>query len=87
VLQVEAPDVRAPEEIEIRCRSLRTMPPQPQNPRLPPTLASRQPLDLDQDERANHDGQGSPSAPPLVALMVVDLRVQLSPRPRTRTDP
>ena len=40
--------------------------------------AIRQTLDLNQDERANHDGQGSPTASPLVVL---DLRVQLGPRP------
>jgi hypothetical protein len=64
VFQVEAPDVGAPEEIQIRRRSLRPAPPQPQDPRLPPTLAPGQTLDLHQDERANHDGQGSPSARP-----------------------
>src|SRR5215218_7778158 len=40
VLQVEAPYVRAPDEIQIRCRPLRTVPPQPQDPRLAPPLVS-----------------------------------------------
>src|SRR5215208_4209079 len=53
------------------------MPPQPQNPRLAPPLASGQTLDLDQDERAYHDGQGSPST---LSCVVVDLRVHLGPR-------
>ena len=47
VLQVKAPHVRAPDEIQIRRRPLRPVPLQPQNPRFPPTLAAGQPLDLD----------------------------------------
>src|SRR3990170_4290 len=78
VLQVEAPHVRAPEEIEVRLRPLRAVPPQPQNPGLPPALAAGQPLDLHQDERADRYGQGSPAAPP---LMVLDLWVQIRPGP------
>src|SRR5215218_10290856 len=78
VLQIETPHIRAPDEIQIRRGSLRPVPPQPQHPRLPSTLAAGQALDLDQDERADHDGQGSPTAPPLVVL---DLRMQLGPRP------
>jgi hypothetical protein len=78
VLQIETPHIRVPDEIQIQPHPLRPMPPQPQNPRLPPTLAAGQALDLDQDERADHDGQGPPTASPLVIL---DLRVQLGPRP------
>src|SRR5918994_1200102 len=40
VLQIEAPHVRAPDETQIRRRPLRPVPPQPQDLRLPPTLAS-----------------------------------------------
>src|SRR5215207_8533767 len=76
-LQVEAPHVRAPQEIEVRRCPLRPMPPQPQDPRFAPPLAAGQPLDLDQDECSDHDGQGSPSAS---SLVVVDLRMQLGPR-------
>src|SRR3712207_9176126 len=55
VLQVEAPDVRPPEETEIGF-SL-TMPPQPHNLRFSPPLGAGQPLDLYQNQRASHDGQ------------------------------
>jgi hypothetical protein len=79
VLQIETPHIRAPEEIQIRRLPLWPMPPQPQNPRLPPTLAAGRALDLHQDERADHDGQGSPTAS---SLVVLDLRVQPGPRPR-----
>lgn len=79
VLQIETPHIRAPNQIQIRRRPLRPVSPQPQNLWLPPTLAAGQPLDLDQDERADHDGQeGSPTAP---SLVVPNLRVQLGPRP------
>ena len=84
VLQIETPHIRAPDEIQIRPRPLRTVPPQPQDPRLAPTLAAGQPLDLYQDERPDHDGQG-PAAAPL--LVVLDLRMQSSAHARTRTDP
>src|SRR5215203_3769761 len=47
VLQVETPDVRTPDEIEVRHHPLRPVPPQPQNPRLPPTLAPWQTLYLE----------------------------------------
>src|SRR5215211_147910 len=77
VLQVEAPYVGAPEEIEVRRCTLRPVPPQPQNPWLAPPLASRQPLDLHKDERPDHDWQGTTAAPP---LMVLDLGVHLCPR-------
>ena len=77
MLQIETPHIRAPDEIQIRRRPFRPVPPQPQNARFASPLASRQPLDLDQNERADHDGQESSSAPPLVVL---DLRVQLGPR-------
>jgi len=40
VLQVEAPDVGAPDEVQIRLGSLRPAPPQPQHPRLAPPLAT-----------------------------------------------
>jgi hypothetical protein len=82
VLQVKAPDVGAPDEIQIWRRPLRPVPPQPQNPRFTPTLASRQPLDLHKDEGADHDGQWTAAAPPLVIL---DLRVQPGPRPHTHS--
>jgi hypothetical protein len=72
VFQVEASYVGAPEQIEVRRCPLRPVPPQPQKPRRPPPLAPGQTLDLDQDERASHDGQGSPSAS---SLVVVDLGV------------
>ena len=48
VLQVEAPHVGAPQEIEVRRCPLWPMPPQPQDPRLAPPFAAGQPLDLDQ---------------------------------------
>src|SRR5919107_3137252 len=82
VLQIETPDIRAPEEIQVRPRPLRPVPPQPQDPWLPPPFAAGQPLDLDQDERADHDGQGSPSAS---SLVVLDLRVHLRPRPNAHS--
>src|ERR671910_1526802 len=78
VFQVEAPCVRAPDEIQIRHRPLRTVPPQPQHPRLAPPLASGQTLDLDQDERAYHDPQRSPST---LSCVVTHLRVHLGPCP------
>jgi hypothetical protein len=78
VFQVETPHIRAPDEIQIRRGSLWPVPPQPQNPRLPPPLAARQPLDLDQDERPDRDRQGPSAAP---SCVVVYLRVQLGPRP------
>src|SRR5215211_1291834 len=78
VLQIKTPHIRTPDEIQIRPRPLWPVPPQPQNARLPPTLAPGQTLDLDQDERADHDGQGSPST---LSCVVLDLRVQLGPRP------
>jgi hypothetical protein len=56
------------------------VPPQPQNPRLAPSFAPRQPLDFDQDERADHDGQGFSGA---LSFVVVDLRVQLGEGPDT----
>jgi hypothetical protein len=59
VLRVEAPDVGAPEESQIRPRSFPPVPPWPQNPRLAPPLAAGQPLDLDQDQRPDGQGQGS----------------------------
>ncbi len=46
VLQIEAPDVGAPDELQVRLRSFWPVPPQPQNARLSPPLASWQPLDL-----------------------------------------
>src|SRR5215217_890236 len=77
VLQIKTPHIRTPDEIQIRPRPLWPVPPQPQNARLPPSLAPGQTLDLDQDERADHDGQGSTSASYLVVL---DLGMQLGPR-------
>ena len=78
MLQIETPHIRAPDEIQIWRRPLRTVPPQPQNPRLPPALLAGQALDLYQDERPDHDGQGPAAAP---SCVVLDLRVQLGPRP------
>src|SRR5215217_5690544 len=49
VFEVEAPDVGAPEEIELRRRPLRTVPPKPQDSRLAPPFAPRQTLDLHQN--------------------------------------
>ena len=40
VLQIEAPDVSAPDEIEVRRHPLRAVPPQPQNARLASPLAA-----------------------------------------------
>ena len=78
MFQIEAPDVGAPEEIQIRRRPLRPVPPQPKDARLAPTFASGQALDLDQDECAYHDGQWTAAAP---SCVVVDLRMHLGPRP------
>ena len=64
MLQIETPDVRSPEQIEVRLTF--AVPPQPQNPRLAPPLATGQTLDLHQDERTDHDGQGSATASLLV---------------------
>jgi hypothetical protein len=57
VLQVEAPDVRAPEEIPIWRQPLRGMSPQPQHARLATPFAARQLFDLYQDERLGSDLQ------------------------------
>ena len=84
MLQIEAPDVGAPDELQVRLRSFWPVPPQPQNARLSPPLASWQPLDLYQHERPDHDWQGTAAAPP---LLVLDLRVHLFAHARTRTDP
>jgi hypothetical protein len=53
MLQVEAPDVRAPKKVEIRFCS-GTIPPQPQLFRLAPPLAARQSLDLYQHQCPDH---------------------------------
>src|SRR5215208_6266455 len=74
VLQIEAPDVSAPEQIEVRRHPLRAVPPQPQNTRLASPLAAGQPLYLHQDERTDHDGQQSAAT---LSFVVLDLRVQL----------
>src|SRR5215217_3826133 len=74
VLQIEAPDVSAPEQIEVRRHPLRAVPPQPQNARLASPLAAGQPLYLHQNERTDHDGQQSAAT---LSFVVLDLRVQL----------
>src|SRR5215217_4973800 len=74
MLQVEAPHISSPDEVEIGL-SL-TMPPQPQHARLSPPLAARQPLHLYQHKRPNHDGQRPTAATPFVRS---DLRMQVRP--------
>jgi hypothetical protein len=51
MLQVEAPDVGAPQQAKVRLDPFWTMPPQPQLLGLSPPLGARQPLHLHQDER------------------------------------
>src|SRR5215218_5708798 len=62
VLQVKAPDVRAPKKVDIRFFS-RTIPPQSELFGLAPPLGARQPLDLHQHQRPDHYGQ-RPAATP-----------------------
>lgn len=76
VLQVKASDVSFPEQAEIRSHSLWAGPPQPQLLRLAPPLTSGQPFDLHQNERTNHDRQGSAAAP---AFVRPDFGVHLLP--------
>ena len=82
MLQVEAPDVRPPEQTEIGF-SL-TMPPQPHNLRFSPPLGAGQPLDLYQNQRPDHDGQ-RPAA--TTAFVCPDLGMQVLAQARTRTAP
>ena len=78
MLQVEAPDVGAPDQVQLRRHPLRPVPPQPQNPGFAPPLASWQPLDLHQDERPDHYGQEPAATLPFV---VPNLRMQVGPSP------
>src|SRR5215203_1412848 len=80
MLQVEASYVGTPEELQIRIHPLRPAPPQPKHARLSAPLAARQSFDLYQDERPDRYGQ-EPSA--TLSFVVLDLRVQLRPRPHT----
>src|SRR3954463_13565092 len=75
-LQVETPGVGAPQQTQVRCLSFRTMPPQPQDARLAPPLAARQPLHLYQNQRSAYYGQRPAAAPSFVRP---DLRMQLCP--------
>ena len=84
VLQVEAPDVGAPEELQVRRHLLRPVPPQPQNARLAPPLAAGQSRNLHEHERPDHDRQGASASPPLLRR---DLRMQSGPCALTRTFP
>ena len=84
VLQIETSHIRAPDELQIRRRPLRPVPPQPQNPRLPPTLAAGQTLDLDQDERADHEMGRGPRLPRPSWFWTFGCS---SAHARTRTDP
>src|SRR4051794_13568602 len=74
VLQVEAVDVRSPEDGEVG--RTRAAPPQPEL--LGDAGLARQPLDLDQHQGAVDDGPGTPTAP---SGMVLRLRVHVGPRP------
>ena len=74
MLQVEAPDVGAPQQAKVRLDPFWPMPPQPQLLGLSPPFATRQPLHLHHDERPDHDGQRPAAAPSFVRP---HLRMQL----------
>ena len=77
--EIEASRVGAPEQAQIRLRPLGAIPPQPQNPRLSPSLATGQPLHLHQNQRPHHDRQRTSAA--TSSFMRADLWVQLRPSP------
>jgi hypothetical protein len=76
MLQIEAPDVGAPEEAEIRRGSFGADPPQPQSLRLAPPLASGQPFDLHHNEGSDHYGRRAAAASSFVRL-----NLRMHPRP------
>ena len=69
--QVEAPHIGALEQGEVRRGFIGAIPPQPQDPRLAPTIAALQAGNCDQDQRPAHDG-----AVGAVRRVVLSLRVQ-----------